>query len=267
MTPVAPEVAVARLPAERGAQWLRDAWGMVSRARGPWLLLLLLYYLVLLVVDRLPLVGEVAAALLKPVLAVGLLAAAWTQERGGRPEVRHLFVGFRSNLRALLPLGIVFVVGVMLAIASTALVDGGRLLEFLSGKPENLPGLDVQLSMLLAAAMTLPVVLALWFAPALVVFQDCSAPQALATSLRAALANWRPILVYGLLVSFWGAVVPPLAIALITLVAPQAVAFVLVAVVLVPYYCLFFAVLHVSDYVSYRDIFHHGEPAAPAAQS
>ena len=39
-----------------------------------------------------------------------------------------------------------------------------------------------------AAVLALPVILALWFAPALVVFQDCGATEALALSLRASIA-------------------------------------------------------------------------------
>ena len=61
--------------------------------------------------------------------AVGFLAAAWTQERGGKPRVADLFMGFRSNLRALLVLGAVFVAGITIAVLSTTLVDGGKLID------------------------------------------------------------------------------------------------------------------------------------------
>jgi hypothetical protein len=270
-----PPIAYERLPAARGREWLRDAYRMVSQARLPWLMLLLLYYLVLGIVDLVPFLGQIAAPLLKPVLSVGFLAAAWSQERGGTPELKHMFVGFRSNLWALLPLGLVFFVGITLAILGTALVDDGRLVEALSGKVRIddtlLADGDVQLAMLFAAACALPVMMALWFAPALVVFQDCSARQALGASLAAAVANWRPITLYGLLVFFWGGVVPGLAMALITLVAPASLALGIAIVVLLPYLFLFIAVLHVSDYVSYRDIFHADErpqaepPPAPDA--
>ena len=40
----------------------------------------------------------------------------------------------------------------------------------------------------------------------------------------AALANWRPVAVYGLLLFFYGAVLPGIAIALIALVAPASLA-------------------------------------------
>lgn len=261
-------VAFERLPALRGVAWLRDAYGMLSLARLQWLMLLLLYYLVLGLIDFIPYLGQIAAPLLKPVFAVGFLAAAWSQERGGTPAPKQLFVGFRSNLWALLPLGVVLVGGITFAVLGTALVDDGKLLDALSGKTKFDDALlaagDVQLAMLFAAACAMPVMLALWFAPALVVFQDCPAGLALRTSLRAALANWKPIAVYGLLVFFYGGVVPGIVTTLIALVAPAALAFTVALVVLLPYLFLFIATLHISDYVSYRDIFHHDEMHAPA---
>ncbi len=204
---------------------------------------------------------------------MGLLAAALTQESGSTPRLAQLFDGFRSNLWALLPLGVVLLVGITLAVMGTAMIDDGKLLDALSGKTKFDEALfaddQVQAAMLFSVACALPVMLALWFAPALVVFQDCTAWQALRTSLRAALANWRPIAVYGLLVFFCGGVVPGIITALVALLAPASLAFPVALVVLMPYLALFIATLHISDYVSYREIFHASEepasvPPAPA---
>ena len=85
--------------ARRGVAWLKDAWALFSRARAPWLFMLGAYYLVMMAVDLVPLVGQLAVPLIKPAFAVGFLAAAWTQERGGTPRVRDLFMGFHSYRR------------------------------------------------------------------------------------------------------------------------------------------------------------------------
>jgi hypothetical protein len=232
-------------------------------------LLLLCYYLMLGLVDLIPFVGQLAAPILKPVFAVGFLAAAWAQERGGTPQLKQLFNGFRSNLWALVPIGVVLLVGITAAVLGTSLVDGGRLLDALAGRIKVdeafLADDRIEAAMLFAVLCALPVVLALWFAPALVVFQDCSALQALTTSLRAALANWKPISVYGLLVFFFGGVLPGMITAVIAFLAPQSIAFVVAMVVLMPYLALFIATLHISDYVSYREVFHANERPASAA--
>ncbi len=257
------EITFSRHEARRGALWLRDAYAMLSAHRVPWLLLLLLYYLVVGVVDLLPIVGQFGLPLLKPVFAVGFLAAAWNQERGGVPELKFLFQGFRANLWALLPLGAFLLIGISVSVLATSLVDGGKLVEVLSGRlklDESLLATgEMQLGMLFAALLALPVMLALWFAPALVVFHGCSAAEALAVSLRAAIANWRPIAVYATLVFVFGGLLPGIATAIVAAIVPAEFALIVAVAFLLPYVFLFVATLHVSDYVSYRDVFHAGE--------
>jgi hypothetical protein len=239
---------------------------MLAAARVRWLMLLLVYYVIQLLVSVVPVVGPLAMMIVRPVFTVGFLAAAWTQQRGGVPEIGHLFRGFRTNLRALIPIGVVLVAGTMLAVLATALVDGGALLDAITatGRPDEAFAANgrVEAAMLFGILCALPTLLAVWFAPALVVFQDCGARQALATSFRAALANWRPLVVYGLLLFFYGAVLPGMAIAIIAVVAPSAAAPYVIALTVVPYIFLFVAAQAISDYVAYRDIFHRDEVEA-----
>ena len=273
MSAAEPQIVFARHPGSHGVAWLREAAGMLAAARVPWLMLLLAYYLIQLLVSLIPLVGPMAMMVLRPVFTVGFLAAAWTQERGGQPAIGHLFRGFRTNLGALLPIGVVLVAGTTLAVLATALIDGGALLDAITSnaKPDETLAANarVEAAMLFAIVCALPVLLAVWFAPALVVFQDCGARQALITSLRAAIANWRPLGVYGLLLFFYGAVLPGIAIALIALLVPPAAAPYVIALTVVPYVLLFVAAQTISDYVAYRDVFHAAgsagtSPAPPA---
>ena len=260
-------IPFARRDAAHGVLWLRHAFAMLWAQRVRWLLLLLAYYVIVWAIRNVPYVGPLVTAMLKPVFAVGFLAAAWSQERGEPPSLRHLFAGFRANLRALLLLGVVFVAGIMGAVAATWFIDGGKLLGVMSGAAPIdeafLASADVQAAMLFGAICALPVLLASWFAPALVVFQDCGAARALATSFRAAVANGRPIAVYGLLLFFYGGVLPGLIAAIIAALVPIEAASTIAVIALLPYLALLVATLHVSDYVSYRDVFHPDERLAP----
>ena len=238
-----------------------------------WLLLLFTYYLLIGLLEFGPVqaVGQFIAPLLKPVFAVGFLAAAWSQERGIAPRFEHLFHGFRSNLLALIPLGAVFLIGMTLAFISTALVDDGRLMALISGAEtpteEALASGPVKLAMLFGVACAIPSLLALWFAPALVVFNDAGTVRALGTSLRAAIANWRPIGVYCLAVVVLGLVLPVFALSIAHLFG-DAVAGMVALFAVVPYLFTLVAALHISDYVSYRDLFHADEPpAGPSSDS
>ena len=269
MSVPSPAIVFVRYSGPRGATWLKDAAAMLAAARIPWLMLLLSYYLIQLLVGIIPLAGPLAMVVLRPVFTVGFLAAAWTQERGGQPEIRHLFRGFGANLWALLPIGVMLIVGTMAAVLATALVDGGVLLEAITSnaRPDEALAANtrVELAMLFAILVALPTLLAMWFAPALVVFQDCGPWQAMLTSLRVAIANWRPVAVYGMLLFFCGAVLPGIAIAVIALIVPPFAAPYVIALTVVPYVFLFVAAQTISDYVAYRDIFHAGEAGAAEA--
>jgi hypothetical protein len=278
----ATDIVFTRHGARRGLAWLVDAYAMFKHARLPWLVLLALYYVMMVLVSKIPYAAHILLPLLKPVFAVGLLAAAWTQERGGRPSVKHLFQGFRANLRALIPLGVVFVAGVTAAVFATSLFDGGALVDLLSGEtkvaPEGtadeksagvrsteelLASGTLQASMLIAVLLALPTILALWFAPALVVFQDAGPRAALGASLRAAVANWRPLVVYALAVLLFGALLPLIVAKIALMLLPNQATVDVVRIALLAYGLMFAATLHISDYVSYRDIFHAGETLAP----
>jgi hypothetical protein len=257
-------ISFVRRDAGRGLFWLRRAHAMFRAAPLPWLVLLVVYYLLVAFAELgpWPSLGKLAASILKPVFAVGFLAAAWSQERGGRPALRDLFRGFRSNLWALVPLGVVFFAGMMLAVWSTSLVDGGALISWLSGEEpseELQKSGRLQLAFLFGALCALPTILALWFAPALVVFHDANAVSALWTSLRAALVNWRPAGVFGMAVLFYGGVLPALGATLARMVGETGGMIIWVGVVL-PYMLVFLATFQIADYVAYRDVFHADEP-------
>jgi hypothetical protein len=263
-----------------GTRWLVHSYAMFAKARPQWAMLLLTYYMVLVAADLVPFVGGFLAFILKPVLAVGFLAAAWTQERGEKPVLSLLFRGFRSNLPALALLGVVFVVGMNAAMRATALIDDGKLFALIANAgpqdvdqdaaarrlSETLGDPRVQLGMIVGALCAIPTLFALWWAPALVVFQDASATSALITSFRAAVANWKSILRYALAVFVFGGLLPTLVGTLIAVLLPAPFGPALAFTLMLLYSVFFVATLHISDYVSYRDVFHAEEPLQiPAA--
>jgi hypothetical protein len=273
MVAAAPEIPFARQEARHGFGWLRAAWTMFRREPARWLALVMAYYVVLVLIKLVPYAGGLAAVIMKPVFAVGFLAAAWHQERGERPSPLHLFQGFRSNLAALIPLGVVLLAGIALAFGATALIDGGRLLGLLiDPAPADLDAdaaaqrfatilgdPRVQVGMLFGALCALPTILALWWAPALVVFHDASMRRALRASLLASLANWRPLLGWAMAVFFFTTIVPSLLSSLVPLLFPPSLYGLGATLILLPYTACFVATLQISDYVSYRDVFHSGE--------
>ena len=243
--------------AAEGFEWLR---GSVRIFRSQWLRYTSIAALFLLIMQVASVIsGGLLFVFLKPVLSVGFLAAAWHHERGELPEARHLFAGFKSNLKALLPLGGVYLVGVLIA-ASIALFASGVTLDQVmvaDGKPKLDDETQLRF-MLVTIMLTLPLTAALWFAPALIVFSDASFVQALTVSARACFRNWLAMSAYGLAIFL-------LLLALLVVAAPvlylfRSAALVLVMILAVP----LTAVLMISDYVSYRRVFHREERVEPA---
>lgn len=240
------------VPAIEGFEWLR---GSVRIFRSQWLRYTSIAALFLLIMQVASVIsGGLLFVFLKPVLSVGFLAAAWHHERGELPEARHLFAGFKSNLKALLPLGAVYLVGVLIA-ASVALALSGVSMEQLmpaDGQPKLSEEEQLRF-MLITVMLTVPLTAALWFAPALIVFSDATFMQALSVSCRACMRNW-------LAMSAYGVAIVLLLLAVVALAAPvlyyfRSVALMLMMVIAVP----LTAVLMISDYVSYRRVFHRDE--------
>lgn len=253
-------VAFSIVSAAEGFEWLR---GSLRIFRTQWLRYTSIAALFLLIMQIASVIsGGLLFVFLKPVLSVGFLAAAWHHERGELPEARHLFAGFKSNLRALLPLGGVYLIGVLIA-ASIAVVASGITLEQVMSA-EGQPKMDemTQLRFMgITIVLTLPLTAALWFAPALIVFSDATFGQALITSARACFSNWLAMGTYGLAILL-------LLLAVVAIAAPvlylfKSAALMLMMVMAVP----LTAVLMISDYVSYRRVFHREERVAPSGSA
>ena len=85
-------------------------------------------------------------------------------------------------------------------------------------------------------------------------------------SLRAALANWRPVVRYALSVFVFGGLVPTLVGTVVALVVPAPAGRAIALGLMLPYELCFVATLHIADYVSYRNVFHSDESLAPVPQ-
>ncbi|MEO1766515.1 BPSS1780 family membrane protein [Thiobacter aerophilum] len=258
-----------------GYGWLRAGLALFFAQPWPWLALTSAGFVLTLVVGTLPILGLLAVFLLSPALTAGYMAAA-RAVAGEKPlSFTYLTAGLRAAARPLIGVG-----GVNLFVVLTALLifvlgwrqEVTRLLELMgSAKPDQavLEEALTQLTLptLLMAALFLPLAMANWFAPALVLFRGLSTGAALRLSLKASLRNVWPFLVYGVLLFLLDAIASLVLqgiVALTLRIAGQAVAEILGLVLAFPVFCAFAAVIFASMYASYMDVF---ERPAQAAQS
>lgn len=195
----------------RGVSWWGDAWRLF--AASPWIFIAIVIVFVVLtfVLGFVPLVGSIASAVLSPVLVGGMLAGCRAVDRGTDLTIGHLFAGFSERLGSLVTVGVLYLAGWFVIFAVfVALLIG---LAGASGLPALLTADVIQLSVAMLAALGIgavfaailamllgvPLLMACWFAPALVMLRNDEPFAAMKTSFGACLANVLPFLVYGLL--------------------------------------------------------------------
>jgi hypothetical protein len=191
---------------DRGAAWLFEGFGYFKNSALNWIGACILLFVISIVISLVPFIGGVAVNILMPVFMAGLILGCHAQHQGGEFTVNHLFAGFSNNTAQLILLGLIYLLG-MIAITIVALImiffmlGGLAFLEHLeSGNPEmilqNIKG--VMLILLVAMMLYLPLLMAYWFAPALIVLNDVSPVDALIMSFKGCLTNILPFTLYGI---------------------------------------------------------------------
>jgi hypothetical protein len=236
-----------------GWRWITEGFALWRRAPALTSYVSFAYVLLLLLASSLPYLGQFLAALLMPILSIGVLEGMAAAEGGRRPGPEVLFAGFRGPWRSLAALGAFQLAGNLLAVLATILVDGGLMLGLYRGTidPASLES-EPQLlwPLLVWLAVALPVTMAYWFAPALLAWYRQPWIKALFFSFYAMLRNWRPFLVYALGLTLLAFVLVFALSLLAALIHPYVlgIALFLLPLVLVP-------TLFAGLYLQVRDVF------------
>ena len=238
------------LPAGAGWEWIAGGWKLFLRAPLMWIIALVILFVIAIVLAIIPFVGSIVFQLLQAVFAGGLIVACRSLERGGDFELEHVFAGFKTRFVPLLVVGLIFMVASLVLLVLFFVVAGISLLPaFLSGDPGVMQtalagsAIAIVFGSLVMLALFVPVLMAYWFAPALVMMHDMAPVAAMKESFRGCLRNIVPFLVYGFIMTVLAIVaVIPFGLGLLVL-APVAMA---------------------SNYVGYRQIFTaDSAPVAP----
>ncbi|HEU0204458.1 MAG TPA: BPSS1780 family membrane protein [Burkholderiaceae bacterium] len=191
--------------AGRGLSWWTDAWALFTKSAGMWIVLGLILLVIFVVLAFIPLLGSLATSLLAPVFVGSWLLAARKVEGGGNLEVGDLFAAFQTKTAPLLVLGALMLVATLvIGLVVGALGVGAAMGIFMGGAHQSAGGMMAgfgagMLALLIGLALGFVVAMAIWFAPALVVFRDVAPIEALKASFAACLKNIVPFLLYGVL--------------------------------------------------------------------
>jgi len=224
----------------RGISWIGEGFDHFKKDPGPWILICIVGLVVMIVLNVIPFVN-LLAGLFTYVWLAGLMLGCKAQDDGGSITVGHLFAGFQDKLGPLILLGLIIVI-ISIAIMFVAMgstyfqliglgIGGGP--EDLSAATDDIVG-DFVLPFLIAMLFLLPLGMAAWFAPTLIVLNNVPVFKAMSMSFMGCLKNFVPFLLYG--------------IVLLILYIIAAIPLLLGLLVLMP---TFFG----SMYRSYKDIF------------
>lgn len=190
----------------QGWQWLLAGFWLFKQSWLAWITMMLLYFAIMLFVNIVPMLGMLLFLLIHPILMGGFMVACRDNEQGHPVQAMHLFAGLQRHTIPLLELGLLNVAGIMAAgiIAGILVIMFGAqhsLFVLMSAEGMNNmtnTGQSVLLVMGLMFLLLLPLILAFFYAPALVIFHDFSPWAAVRTSFVACVRNSIPLLLYGL---------------------------------------------------------------------
>ncbi|MEW6445503.1 MAG: BPSS1780 family membrane protein [Pseudomonadota bacterium] len=196
---------INRADAGRGAGWYADGWSIVKSQLGMWLLLVIVYLALAVVLSIIPLIGQLAFALISPALTAGLYLAAHRAHEGEPLGIKLLIQPLLDErTRApMLTLGAVSIGFSLILLAAIMTMAGGAMgaSSMLENDPQRLEtglmGLGMT-GLLVILVLSLAFAMAMLYAAPLVQFGNQGPFDALKLSFSAALANWLPLLVFGL---------------------------------------------------------------------
>ncbi len=226
--------------AKQGLQWIVNGSYLFLKAPLAWILLCAVLLLIAATLALVPMVGQFVFTLLSPAFLAGLMIGCRALEQGDKLELAHLFAGFKRTPVPLITVGGVYLVGQVLILGVAMLFGGSVMMDLLiDGKRVDENELKSVMSsgltaMMVALALSIPLMMAAWFAPLLVVFKNMPALAAMQLSFFACLKNIIPLQLY--------------TITLVVLAVIAAMPYGLGFFVLVP-------VLFASLYASYEGIF------------
>ncbi|HTS21641.1 MAG TPA: BPSS1780 family membrane protein [Casimicrobiaceae bacterium] len=211
--PAAPEPRT--VAAGRGVSWWIEGWRLFTPSVANWLLISLVLCAAALIASAagtLPVLGQLialAGEVLWPLFIGGLMVGCRAIDRGNPLLFAHLVAGFSQRAGALLKAGIIYTV--LLVVISVAIggimiaIFGVSILGVITGSTDwtqegiafSSAVVAVLLGFLFFLLLLVPLVMAIWFAPALIMLGGMDAPQAMKASFAGCLRNVVPFLAYG----------------------------------------------------------------------
>jgi len=247
------EIQFRKVPTINGKFWLIQALDIFKANIKTWLASM---FVMMLIMGFIPYIQVFA-----PVFTAGLMFASMRLKNNQDFILSHLFKGFTEQFNPLALIGLIYLACALISYViaeSVAISLGYPLVEI---TPEmvnsgNIPietlksySISIMIIMLIVMAIMLPIFMAYWFAPALIILRKCHPLVALKKSFSACMANMMAFLYYGVV----GLIV--MIFLSVLLMALYAVLPLLSLLLLIFSSLAFAAIFYASMFTSFEDIF------------
>ncbi len=199
--------------AGRCLDWLVIGWQLFLRDPIRWAIVAALFFVVLALISVVPLIGWAITLIAFPVLGAGLVAVADDVACGKPLRIDTVFDGLRADAGKHIMVGVFHLVAALLIGFVALLIGASAALTGALIGPLAAVGLTtggIMLAVVVFTALWIMVVMALWFAPALIRFHGAEPLDALTHSINACVRNLPVffVLALGLYVLTWMAMIP-----------------------------------------------------------
>lgn len=214
-----PVSGINKVTTVQGWLWLKSAFELFLHSPLNWLAMCIVLFIGTLIIGMIPLASLVLQIIL-PVFTAGLMLAAHNLQQGQNIHLGYLIAGFKlANARELFTLGFIALLAniVIMALATLIimLLAGDAMKELVQTyQPGTIPPPEQMGSLLLYAlllgTLSIPLLMGLWFAPALISLRQLTAREAFVTSFNACARNMGAFTLYGgaLLILTFLAIIP-----------------------------------------------------------
>ncbi|MBC3809430.1 hypothetical protein H8K52_18980 [Undibacterium seohonense] len=189
--------------AGKATSWYGYGFDQFKANAGVWIGMVVVLFVITLVLNVIPGIGTFVSNLLMPAFFGGLMLACQAHRESKPVTFEFLFAGFKDKFGALALLGLFWMIGVlvvsMVAGFFAVAVFGGAIATGAVLGSAGMMGLGFSALIgfvLLAMLIAIPLAMAIWFAPALVVFHNVAPIDALILSLKVSLKNWAAFLLF-----------------------------------------------------------------------
>ena len=225
---------------KQGLQWILSGFYLFRKAPLAWVFVCFTLMLIAMAMSFIPLLGKFVFTLISPAFLAGIMLGCKDMEQGKPIELKHLFIAFKTNPAPLIAIGSIYLIGQILIIGLVMLIGGSQMTDMLLYEKRvdesELMGVmsNMLTSSLIALTLSIPLMMASWFSPLLVIFHNVPPVAAMQRSFFACLKNFIPFQLYGV----------TLIVLTVLILRPYGLGL----VILIP-------TIFTSSYVCYKDIF------------